>query len=529
MNPRVLLFLCALVAVQVSGGQARAGQPLPANPDSVLTATVAGFPGESLTLEEALTGARGQATSARIAQAQINAAESAVRREKGAFDPELFGRATMSGADTPSASLFAGADVLQTESTELAAGARLKTTFGTEFSATLNSLRLSSNSSFAALAPEYQSYGELTMRHPLLKGFGPAARSDLTFAESSRDGAVARYEAALLALATEVETVYWQLYAAERNLGVTLMVRSQAQAFLDDTRVRASAGMIGPSQVANAEFFLTEAEQGVLDTEEDLDRLSDRLASLLGRRPAGKRFRPGDHPPGDFVVVDPDSLVAVARRLNPELQAIMRDTEALKARERGAVWDARPSLDLIGGLGGNGLAGNPQDVFFPGNPDPTRTTISGSRGDAASQALGRDYPTWNVGLVFSVPLGNREGSGERDRLRAEVVRSEQVLLSAQRAFEEEIRAQHRELERGRQRLEIAARGVSASYKQVEIGMIEFQNGQATAFELVRLAADLGNAQQRYSQALVRTARAAAVLRQLTGGWYNGNGTKENGS
>jgi outer membrane protein TolC len=50
-------------------------------------------------------------------------------------------------------------------------------------------------------------------------------------------------------------------------------------------------------------------------------------------------------------------------------------------------------------------------------------------------------------------------------------------------------------------------------------MIEYRNGRSTAFEVVRLAADLAGAQQRYSQALVRTARAAAALTQLTGGWY----------
>ncbi len=138
-----------------------------------------------------------------------------------------------------------------------------------------------------------------------------------------------------------------------------------------------------------------------------------------------------------------------------------------------------------------------------------------------SQAVGRDFPNWNVGFVFALPLGNREGKGERDRLRAQVVRAEQDLLAGQRFLEEEVRAQHRELGRGTRRLEIATRGVAASIKQVEIGMLEYTNGRTTAFEVVRLAADLATAQSRYSDALVRTARAAAILRQLTGGWYLG--------
>jgi outer membrane protein TolC len=529
MNPRVLLCLCGLFAAGLPSGPAAAQSGaraiLGAQPDSALAATIDELPGESLRLRDALSSAWVYAAEARIAEAELAAAEQAVRREKGSFDPEIFGTADWGATDTPAANLFAGADVLQNETTDFEAGARIRTRLGTEVTASLNSLRTTSNSSFAALDPEYTSFAALTLRQPLLKGFGPSARSALDFAENQRRGADARYDGAMLAVRAEVEIVYWELYAAERNHAVTKLIRDRAAAFLDDTEKRARAGIVGPSAVANAEFFLTEAEQTLLDTEEELDRFSDRLASLMGRRPRDVRYRSWDVPPASFPAVDRDELVAVALERNPELVAQGRDTEALRSLERGAVWDARPTLDLIGGLGGNGLGGQPQDVFFPGNPEPLRTDVDGDRGDAARQALRREHPTWNVGLVFALPIGNREGKGERDRVRAEIVRAEQQILSSQRVLEEEVRAQHRELERGQKRLAIATRGVDASVRQVEIGMLEYNNGRTTAFEVVRLAADLATAQQRYSDALVRTARAAAVLRQLTGGWYPG--TEEN--
>jgi outer membrane protein TolC len=526
MNPRVLLTAFCLVLNTSAASLATAQQArLTASPDSSLAATLAGLPGERLHLLDAVANASVQATEARIAEAQLTAAEQAVRREKGAFDPSVFGTAKWGEDDTPSASLFAGADVLETSNADFSAGARIQTKLGTEITASMNTLRFGSNSAFSALNPEYQSYGQLLLRQPLLNGFGPSARSDLAFAESNEAGAGARYDSALLAVRSEVEIVYWQLYAAERNHAVTTIIRDRASAFLDDAKLRAKAGMIGPSQVANAEFFLTEAEQTLLDTEESLDRFSDRLASLTGRRPADRRYRTSGEPPRDFPLVDQDVLVAEVMKRNPDLQALSRNVDAVSALEKGAVWDARPTLDLIGALGGNGLSGAPQDVYFPGDPDPVRTDINGDRSDAASQAFKRDYPTWNVGLVFAVPLGNREGKGERDRYRAEIVRAEQQLLSAQRSLQEEVRAQFRELGRGRRRLELATRGVNASIKQVDIGMVEYNNGRTTAFEIVRLAADLATAQQRYSDALVRTARAAAVLRQLTGGWYPG--TEEN--
>jgi outer membrane protein TolC len=512
--------LLAITATEISAQTPR-NSILAASPDSALTATIASLPGERLLLDDAVADAALQATEARIYEAQMVAATNAVRREKGVFDPELFGSGDWAGSDTPTASLFAGADVLSTETSDFEAGARMRLRLGTELSASVTTLRTATNSEFASLNPEYQAFGALTLRQPLLKGFGPSARSDLSFAERNLDRASARYDGAVLAVRAEVETVYWQLYAAERNHAVTLLIRDRADAFHEDAKLRAKAGMTGPGAVANAEFFLTEAEQVLLDTEEAMDRFSDRLASLMGRRPTALRYRSWDEPPREFPHVSRDSLVAVVLLRNPDLEALRSSADALRAQEKGAVWDARPTLDLIGSLGGNGLSGSPQDVYFPGSDEPVRTSIDGNRGDSMSQALGRDFPNWNVGFVFALPIGNREGKGERDRLRALVVRAEQALLAAQRQMEEDVRAQHRELERGTKRLEIATRGVAASIRQVEIGMLEYNNGRTTAFEVVRLAADLATAQQRFSDALVRTARAAAVLRQLSGGWYSG--------
>jgi outer membrane protein TolC len=477
--------------------------------------------GERLSLREAITAALSQATAARIAEAELAAAHGAVRSEKGAFDPELFGQASWSGSDQPTASFFSGAEVLETEQRDIEAGIRMSFRLGTELTASLNTSRLTTNSAFASLSPQYEAKGELSIRQPLLKGFGPSAREDLSFAERNLEAVRASYEGALLSVRAVVEAVYWELYTAERNYAVAHMIRDQALAFLNETRLRAKAGLVGPNQVANAQVFLAEQEQVVLDREEQLDRTSDRLATLLGRRPetGQSRFRPLDNLPSDFPAVDQDSLVAASLRYNHGLRSIASGVEALRAREEGARWGALPTLDLFGSLGGNGLSGTPRDIVFPGSEDTLRTKVSGGFGESWTQVRDRRYPTWNVGFVFALPIGGRSDRGEHDRLRAEVTRAEYQLEAARRLLEEEVRAQYRELVRGQQRLEIATAGVDASREQVRIGLLEYRNGRTTAFEIVRLAADLTAAQQRYSQAMVRTARAAAELRWMTANWY----------
>ena len=93
-------------------------------------------------------------------------------------------------------------------------------------------------------------------------------------------------------------------------------------------------------------------------------------------------------------------------------------------------------------------------------------------------------------------------------------RAEQQYVEAERTLEEQVRAAHRELKNGQNRLQLSEENVKATLDQVRIGMIEYKGGKVTAFELVRLGADLANAQRRYSKTLVRTAKAAAQLKVL---------------
>ena len=509
-----LIGLLGSLALLTARGAGGAEFTLETSPDSAIVMTLREIQGDPLDLDAAMAWALENATDVLRARAVRDAAQGEVRREKGAFDPEIFADIERSGDDQSTASPFAGADVLETEETSVTAGTRITLPFGTELEASLETTRLETNSAFAALNPEHRTIGRLEVRQPILKGFGPAARSGLTESERRFESAHALYDDAVLGVRADVESGYWELYAAERDLAVRILIVDRAGALLEQARLKADAGLVGPNQVANAKVFLAEQRLALIDQEERLDGISDQLASLLGRHPeSGTRFHAADEPPADFVVEPFDSLTARALRRNHKLQSARDDLRAAHAVARGAAWNAYPTLDLVGSVGGNGLSGAGRDVVF--GSDTLRTGIDGGFGDTWDQVLNRDFPTWSVGLVLSVPIGFREGRGERDRLRAEALRARHDLLAMQRQLEEDVRAAHRELLHGSRRLGVAREGLEAALEQVRIGLIEYENGRTTAFEVVRLGADLTAAQQRLSEALVRTARAAARLRYLT--------------
>jgi len=491
----------------------------PANPDSALDNIIRELEGSGLSLPAAVDSALKNATSVRQAEARYLAASGALRRERGFFDPTLVVSLDHYNDRLPTASFFAGAPVLSTEQTIGNAGLRLNLPIGTEIEASLNTTRLKTNSTFAFLNPQYTSYGALTLRQPLLGGFSASGRKELNRAESDYEAARARFDQEVLAIDAEVQNRYWELYAAERNFAVQKLTRDRGEAFLHETELRAATGIDGPIAVANARAFLAEQQLLLIERAEVLDLLSDDLASLMGARPpdGSPRYITIEEPAETYPVVDVDSLVAWAFQENLDLHAAEQDAEAFRALARAAGWEALPQLDLVGSLGGNGLAGTAQNVYF-GN-DTLRSTVTGNAGDAIGEAARRDFPSWSIGVEVSIPIGLRSGLGEQERLEAEVMTAEQRRLEIQRLIEQQVRANYRELLYGNRRIEIAREGVAAAEEQVRIGVIEFRNGRTTAFELVRLGADFAVAQERYSRALVRTAKAAAALTQLTSGHY----------
>lgn len=512
--PLLLAAAALLFGPSRPAGAAQAGSAPELSPDSSMQAVVAGIAGAALSLQEAMDEAARNSVTARSAAAALDAALGIARRERGGFDPVLSGALSHAGNTLPSTSPFQGADILRTETTTGSAGVGVLLPTGGQLSASFNATRSETNSGFATLNPQTNASGSLSLVQPLLKGFGPAARGTRGAAEFELEASRNSYESAISAVRAVAEQTYWALYAAERTYAAQRLARDQAAAFLTQTGLRATVGRGGPSQVASARVFLAEQEQALLDREEAMDAVSDQLASLMGRRPAEgtNRFLVTTEPGRDFAVEDEDTLVGRAIRRNRSLRAAERSLAAVAARVRASRWQALPQLDFVGSIGGNGISGTGKDIVFGG--DTLRNSVRGGLSDAWSQVHGRRYPSWNYGLVLSVPLGFRRTDGERQRADAELAQAEQGYRAVRLQLEERVRAARRELLHASERLKSARSGVDAALEQVRIGQLEYNAGLKTAYELVRLRADLATAQQRYSQALVRAATAEAALRHL---------------
>ena len=162
--------ICALLALLVGGIAGSTAQLQPSNPDSALLTILNQLQGTPLALKDAKQRCIETAPSVRSAEAAVAAARGVVRREGGTFDPEVSLLWDYADQKQPSASFFAGASVLHTVEGTGNAGLKWDLPFGTRIEASLNAVRLNTNSSFAFLSPQYTTIGTLTLRQSLLRG-----------------------------------------------------------------------------------------------------------------------------------------------------------------------------------------------------------------------------------------------------------------------------------------------------------------------------------------------------------------------
>lgn len=489
------------------------------NPDSALQKIISSLEGTGLSLYQAQNFAKDKSTAIKQAEANYLASLGTLRKERGAFDPELFFNINYEDQKIPSASFFAGANVLSTQQTETNTGFRLSTPIGTQLELSLNTINLKTNSQFAFLNPQYNGFGLISLRQPLLSGFTLNARKNLNQAELMVESEKSRLDQEVIRVNSIVEQSYWNLYAAERNYAVQKLTVERAESFLKEAQLREKAGLVGPNQVANARTFWAQQKLLLIDKSEQLDAQSDQLANLIGQRPeiVNSRYLTNDSPPNSFPTVELSDLIDHTLNSNLELLAAQKNIQAADDLVEAASWELLPQVDLVGSLNSSGLGGSSRNVIFGG--DTLRSSSGGTFGDVLSEVFKRKFPGWSIGIEVSLPIGLRPGLGEKDRLEAGSLNAKQNYVELSRLLEQQVRESYRELTNGNERLKIAREGVDAAQEQVRIGMIEFQNGRLSAFELVRLSEDFAIAQQRYSDALVKTVKAAAELRQLTSGYY----------
>jgi outer membrane protein TolC len=446
----------------------------------------------SLTLRECVELALANNLDIQIERINPGIASLGVVREQAAFDPVLTGSASYEDSTRPT-----GAGQLTEKQLEMEAGLGGLLPTGARYSLFASDARTSGTltTNFT-----YTGTAGISLAQPLLRNFGPGANTALIrAARKSRQIAAHEFAGQVISTVTGVNNAYYELVFAIEDHKAKLEDLNRAKALLADNRRRVEVGVMSPLDVTQAEAGVAEREEAVIVAERVIRDRENSLKRLISRDVMAMRgvtLVPVDYPRVEMVEIDAARSIATALLLRPEL---LRAKEELERRNilvkynRNQWW---PEVDLEASYA---LAGR-GDTFG---------RFADSVGDA-------DNPAWAVGVVVSVPLGNRQA---RANYRISRLQAEQALLSLKRAEQEvivEADNAARLVQSNLKRVEATRAASRLAEESLKAEEHKLRAGASTSFLVLQAQAQLAAARSSEIRARADYAQSIAELARAEG-------------
>ena len=350
--------------------------------------------------------------------------------------------------------------------------------------------------------PNFGSALSVTVTQPLLKGFGPAVnRTDLILAQNNFSVSRAAFERKAAEIAAGVEEAYWELVYLRKNYKVELEKRRSAQELFAMNRAKVEQGLIAPIEILVAEAAVADREEDVLSAEKQVRDAEDRLrrdmnvsASALQDIPIIPADEPSVAPAEVRIREAVDTALDERRDLREaRLELKNREQSVLQTRNQ-----ARPALDFEGTAGLNGLGS--------------------TYADDLDRLSSRDFYSWEAGVVFTLPLGNRAARSAYIRQKMELEKTALNLKKLEQDVMVELKEAVRSVETDQRRIVTTGKSRALADKKLETETERLRLGLSTTQNVLEFQKDLAEAQRReiraivdYNKSQTRLARARGTL------------------
>ena len=444
-------------------------------------------------------------------------ADSDIRGSGGIFDPNFSAWVNGSSTESPTSTVLEGANVSKSARNSYGLGLNQLLPSGTLLGIEATSVRNSTNSTFFFLNPSYNANLRATLTQPLLNGFGTVAnRAGIVIAENVRDQTVIGFEVRVIETLRDVEQAYWELQATREAVTVSEQSLRLAERLLAETKARVEVGTSAPIDTVQSEAGVATRLQALIYARNATANSEDTLKSLLGFDLPIEwqtRIETAESYEIDPIALDLDQSIATAIEKRPAIIQKELDLERLDINVKVARNRAMPNLDLTASLGYGGLSGK-STIIDPDTGEPIE--IRDGLGDAAKQVWNFDFPSWTLGVQYSVPLGNHQAKESLVRRRYERDRGEVELASLKQQIIREVRFAVRAVEDGAAAIDAAVASSRLALRNSEAEQTKFDNGMSTNFQVLQIQDDLANAQLSEIRARVDYRKALAAYYGATG-------------
>ena len=426
-----------------------------------------------------------------------------------------------------------GVPALMTNTTLANAGIQQGFASGALAGITFNNSRQSGNSTSAQYNPFTGSSLGVTVTQPLLRGFGPGLnRRFIRIAGNERKIASLLFQQQLVVTVYGVIRLYTDYVALSEDEKVKQETADLAEKLFADVKAQVDEGTLAKVELTRASAQVFTTRQDLINAQglrEEQEALLKNVLSRTGNQDSSLRAArviptdPLSIPDKDEVRPIQD-LIQDAMANRADLGQARLQIDNAQIGLAGARNATLPQLDLVGVMQNNGLTGDANP--FSSNPSPI---YLGGYGNALGQILSRNYPTYGVGLQFSLPIRNRIAQADlaRDTIQ---VKQFQIRL---RQFENQARLEVEDaliaMRRARSSYEAAAQARKLQEESLAAEQAKFEVGASTAFFVIQYESMLAQARSTEVAAKSSYVKARAALARATGSILDENHISSAGS
>jgi len=430
-----------------------------------------------------------------------------------------FGGFGIADVQTPASTALAGADVSTSQSVAGLFDFQQTLPFGLRYDVSYNVGRTDTNSIFQSLNPSWDNTLAISVMQPLLNGRGEeATAAELLLAQANTRVSQAAFRAQIEEVLLQVESAYWELVFAERDLEVKRSSLALAEEQLGRTQAQVEVGVIAPVEATQAEVQVAARETDLIVARNNLANARDLMRALLraDSLPNGweTALRPTDEPVVDVTRLDVAELVRTALARRAEITSAGATVEARDVAVHATRNGLQPRLDLLAQLSTNGVGGDL--IVRDGFPGDIVEVIPGGYGDALDRMFSLDFVSWRVGLNVTVPIGNSAAEGNYAQATLDHDRSLTELQRLQQQVTLEVRRSARGVEAAAEAVQSTSKTRELAEEQLRIEVDRFDVGMSTNFEVLRFQDDLAVSRSQELRARIAYRLATEELGRATG-------------
>ncbi len=374
-----------------------------------------------------------------------------------------------------------------------------KSAWGTQY--TLNFNLNQQATSTTKFDDQYTGQLGITLTQPLLRGFGKDLNlTRIRLAKNNLAVSQAQVELTVLTAIGEVIKAYWNLVGANENLLVRRESLENARRLVDISQRRFEIGTAAALEVLQAKAGVASRQGDFIAAQTAIANADDALKRLVsmqdGELFSSRVIVPTDRPAADVFDWDMEKSMRLALEYRPELRSGDLLIENAKLNEGQARNAMLPQLGVTAGF------------------------ISGGHGDAAPRTLygirDNQDEIYSMGIVGSVPIGNRAARGGHQRARLAVRQAEQRLLKTREDVMLGVRIALRDalgsqvqVEANRQATKLQEASVAAEERRLRLGT-------TTSQRVLDIQEDLTAAQTQELQARISLENALVDLQVAEG-------------